>query len=66
MEAFNSIGKTAKLTVVKVSLDVVQAFASIVAALTMPLSGRGEVVQDILTENGFSMADIEEIVKAGD
>ena len=65
MEAFNSISKTAKLTVVKVFLDVEQTFASIIASLCIPLSGRDDLVRTILVDNGFTDLEIDGIVEDG-
>lgn len=46
-------------------IDAVQAFASIVAALNMPLTGREDAVRLVLKNNGFSDDDIDMAIQAG-
>ena len=65
MESFNSIAHSGKKTVVKVFLDVVQALASIMAALTLPMTGRAEVILHMLRGSDFSDDGIDSIFRLG-
>ena len=65
VEAFNAAGSMLKRTVVRVFVDVVQAFASIVAGLHLPLSGREPTNRDMLGTAGFTVAEMDEILKEG-
>ena len=65
VEAFNAAGTMMKRTVVRVSVDVVQAFASIVAGLHLPLSGREDTIRGMLGSAGFSDDEIGAIMLEG-
>ena len=64
-DAYHCIGEVRRQTIIKVYVDVVQAFASIVAALTLPMSGRDDVIGAILSEHGFSSDEVVSIVEEG-
>ena len=65
VQAFGAIGAVLKKTVVRVYIDVVQAYASIVTALTIPLEDNVEAARLLLAEGGFSEDDIDEIILDG-
>ena len=61
LEAFTAAGVARQQTVIRLFVDVVSAFASIVVALTLPLERRNAGVDSQLTELGFSTEEIEDI-----
>ena len=65
VQAFGAIGAAMEKTVARVYIDVVQAYASIVTALTIPLEDNVETARALLAEGGFSAADIDEIFRDG-
>ena len=65
IQAFGAIGAVMKKTVVRVYIDVVQAYASIVTASTIPLEDNLATAKTLLAEGGFSDDAINEIIADG-
>ena len=59
------VGYVRKLTVVRLFVDVIQAFASIVIALTLPLDERILDARMLLQKAGFAACEIDEIIRDG-
>ena len=53
-KAYNAVGAAEKKTVIKLYLDVVEAFASIVVLLTVPRNDRLPDAMQMLSDAGFS------------
>ena len=56
-------GSATKLTVVKIYVDVVQAYASIMASISLPLDGSHTVARARLATFGFGQATIDGIIE---
>ena len=63
LDACSAIGTAAGKTVVRRFMDVVQAFASIVVALTLPFLERSDDAIKLLEESGFFEATIVDILR---
>lgn len=61
LDSFAAVGEATGCTVVRVFVGVVQAFASIVVALYLPLADRNGDVDLMLLHAGFSRDNVSQI-----
>ena len=65
MEACSAVAYANSQSLIRLFIDVVQAFPSIVASLSIPLPSRDVATATLLTDLGFSLADVDDIVRSG-
>ena len=63
LEAVGSAGSSLALCCIRIFVDVVQAFPSVVVALSLPLPDRAESTRLILKEAGFGGPEVEQILE---
>ena len=65
LASLDAVGQSRRLCVVRLFIDVIQAFASIVVALCLPMEERASDARTLLAASGLSNTDIDSILADG-